>query len=447
MHRLNRPPFLVSHASGPLNGIVRVPGDKSISHRAFILGGLAHGVSEIHGVLEGEDVLHTAQAMASFGAKVERIGEQYWRIEGCGEDGLRSPDKIVDCGNSGTGVRLIMGAMAGYPITAQFSGDESLRGRPMARVLEPLSAMGARYQARDDRFLPVLLHGAKQPVAIDFAPPHASAQVKSALLLCGLRAQGITRITETVPTRDHTERMIRAFGGAIESTDQAAGRIITLVGGQKLHGQKIEVPSDPSSAAFLVAAAILAEGSQLTLTGVLKSPERFGLYDSLIEMGADLTLDNARQMGGETIVDMHVRAGPLRGIDLPVSRVASMIDEIPIFALLAAFAAGETRISGASELRVKESDRLALMSKGLRAIGCTLEDYPDGLWIRGSRPSLAVPVATIETHGDHRIAMSFLAAGLALKGGVRVDRADMIATSFPGFAELMNHLGADIRPA
>lgn len=443
----NRLPCLVSHASGPLSGIVRVPGDKSISHRAFILGGLACGESEIHGVLEGDDVLHTAQAMADFGAKVERVGPQFWRIEGCGEQGLRAPDNIVDCGNSGTGVRLIMGAMAGYPIAAQFTGDESLQARPMARVLEPLALMGAHYEARDGRFLPVLLQGATHPNGVDYAPPHASAQVKSALLLCGLRAQGITRITETVPTRDHTERMIRAFGGEIDSQDRAEGRVITLAGGQKLHGQKIEVPSDPSSAAFLVAAAILTEGSQLTLTGVLKSPERFGLYDSLIEMGADLTLGNARQKGGETIVDIHVRASPLRGIDLPVSRVASMIDEIPIFALLAAFATGETRISGAGELRVKESDRLALMSKGLRAMGCKLEDYPDGLWICGSRSSLAAPVATIETHGDHRIAMSFLVAGLALKGGVCVDRADMIATSFPGFAELMNQLGADIRPA
>ena len=431
---------LAARPAGPLRGRVRAPGDKSISHRALILGALAHGRTDISGLLEGADVLGAAAAMGLFGAEVERTGEGSWTVHGRG--GLREPDRVVDCGNAGTAVRLILGAAAGFPLHATFTGDDSLRGRPMARVLEPLAAMGARTLCRSGGRLPLTLEGGGLR-GIAHAPAVASAQVKSAVLLAGLNATGETAVTERRPTRDHTERMLGAFGAAVSVQEGAQGRTARVVGGARLEGAPVEVPGDPSSAAFPLVAALLVPGSQVTVEGVLTNPLRFGLFAVLRAMGADLRVENERVSGGETVADVTARHGPLRGVTAPPEGAGSMIDEYPVLAAAAAFAEGPTFMRGVGELRVKESDRIALTVGLLRAAGVEVEEEPDGLVVHGrGRPPPGGGVA--DTGGDHRIAMSGLVLGMAAERGMAVRDPDMIATSFPGFAPLMATLGADL---
>jgi len=437
------PVGLTARPGGPLRGAAAAPGDKSISHRALILGALAKGVTEIEGLLEGEDVRRTAAAMQAFGARVERLGDGRWRVEGAG--GLAEPAGIIDCGNAGTGARLIMGAAAGFPLTATFTGDASLRGRPMGRVLRPLGLMGAGWLGRQGDRLPLSLRGGGLR-AIDYRLPEPSAQVKSAILLAGLGAEGETRIVEPVLTRDHTERMLRAFGAEVLVEDGAEGRVITLRGGQPLTGAPVRVPGDPSSAAFPIVAALITPGSAVTVTNVLLNPLRCGLLETLEAMGADLTIANVRDAGGERVGDVTARASPLRGVVVPEARAASMIDEYPILAVAAAHAEGPTVMRGLGELRVKESDRVALMAAGLTACGVQVEEEPEGLIVVGTAGGNreAPGGAKVSTHGDHRIAMSFLVLGLAARAPVTVDEPGMIATSFPGFTGLMASLGAHI---
>ena len=433
------PSQLTARRSTALAGVVRAPGDKSMSHRSMILGGMASGVTEVEGLLEGDDVLATARAIQAFGAKVERLGGGRWRIEGAG--GLRTPQTVIDCGNAGTGVRLLMGAAAGYPLTATFDGDQSLRKRPMKRVTGPLADMGARFGwlASEDR-LPVALTGGSLR-AIDYVQTVASAQVKSAILLAGLNAEGETVVTEPEKSRDHTERMLRAFGAEVAVTPAGEGWTITLKGGQPLRGTTVKVPGDPSSAAFPLAAGLIVPGSEVTVEGVMLNPLRTGLFETWIEMGADLTITNERESGGERIGDVTSRHSTLRGLVVPESRAASMIDEYPILAATAAFAQGATVMRGVGEMRVKESDRIALMVNGLRACGVAVDEEPEGFIVTGG----AVPGgATVHTAHDHRIAMSHLVLGLAAEQPVSVDEPGMIATSFPGFVDLMNGLGAEI---
>ena len=424
----------------PLKGVVRAPGDKSVSHRAMILGALAEGVTTVGGLLEGDDVLRTAGAMRAFGASVERTGVGGWRIEGRG--GFSQPDEIIDCGNAGTGVRLIMGAAAGFAITATFTGDASLRKRPMGRVLDPLGQMGATWTCEEGGRLPLTLHGG-QLKAIRYRLPVASAQVKSAVLLAGLNAAGETEIIEPEATRDHTERMLRAFGATIEVTDEPDARHIRLMGGQTLRGTHVDVPGDPSSAAFPLVAGLITPGSEVTALGVLMNPLRIGLFDTLMEMGAELEIANHRTSGGESVADVTARYSALRGVTVPPERAPSMIDEYPILAVAAAFAEGETVMRGVGEMRVKESDRIALMARGLEACGVDVEEEPEGFIVRGTGRAPRGD-AFIETSGDHRIAMSHLVLGLAAEQAVKVDEPGMIATSFPGFGALMAGLGADI---
>jgi 3-phosphoshikimate 1-carboxyvinyltransferase len=440
-------PARLSARAGPgLRGEARAPGDKSISHRALILGAMASGVSEITGLLEGDDVRRTAAAMAAFGAGVERLGEGVWRVTGSG--GLAEPADVIDCGNAGTGARLIMGAAAGYDFTATLTGDASLRSRPMGRVLDPLSGMGAAWLGRAGARLPITLRGGSLK-AVDYRLPMPSAQVKSAILLAGLNASGTTRVVEPEATRDHTERMLRAFGAEVEVSDEREGRIITLRGGQALSGCAVEVPGDPSSAAFPLVAALIMPGSEVTVRGVLLNPLRTGLFTTLREMGADLETSNVRPSGGDEIGDITARFSSLRGVTVPPERAASMIDEYPILGIAAAFARGPTIMRGLAELRVKESDRLALMAAGLTACGVAVEQEAESLTVMGT-DGANHPVrggAVIPTRGDHRIAMSFLVLGLAAREAVTVDEAGMIATSFPGFGALMAGLGADIAAA
>lgn len=412
-----------------------------MSHRALILGGLAHGVTRIEGLLEGADVLATARAVEAFGADVERSGPGVWRVEGAGA--FHSPAETIDCGNAGTGVRLLMGAAAGCAMIARFDGDASLRSRPMGRVVRPLEQMGARFiwDGPEDR-LPLTVEGGGLK-AIDYVQTVASAQVKSAILLAGLNAEGVTSVHEPERSRDHTERMLRAFGVtvnvAVEEGD--AGWRISLEGGQPLIGTDVAVPGDPSSAAFPLAAGLVVEGAEVTVEGVMLNSLRTGLFDTWLEMGADLTIENRRMAGGEEVGDVTARHSALKGVVVPEDRAASMIDEYPILAAVAAFAEGETVMRGIGEMRVKESDRIALMSAGLRACGVKVEEEPEGFVVTGG------PVrggATVTTHGDHRIAMSHLILGLAADQAVTVDEPGMIATSFPGFVELMQSLGADL---
>ncbi|WP_299540931.1 3-phosphoshikimate 1-carboxyvinyltransferase, partial [Phenylobacterium sp.] len=389
----------------PLKGVVRAPGDKSISHRALILGALAHGVTEVEGLLEGEDVKRTAAAMAAFGAGVERLGEGRWRIEGQG--GFREPDNVIDCGNAGTGVRLIMGAAAGFDLAATFTGDASLRGRPMNRVLKPLGEMGATWICRAGGRLPLTLQGGGLK-RIAYVLPEPSAQVKSAVLLAGLHAAGGAEVIEPEATRDHTERMLRAFGAAVEVTEEGPkGRRIVLPGGQSLTGTNVRVPGDPSSAAFPLVAALIVPGSEVTVQGMLLNPLRIGLLDTLGEMGADLSVTNVREEGGETVADVTARHSQLVGVEVPPGRAPSMIDEYPILAVAAAFAEGPTVMRGIGEMRVKESDRIALMAAGLAACGVGVEEEPEGMTVMGCvRGNHAVTGgARVTTHGDHRIAM------------------------------------------
>lgn len=431
---------LTARSIGPLKGRVRAPGDKSISHRALILGGLAEGVTEIEGLLEADDVLRTAEAVRAFGAGVERLGPGAWRVEGKG--GFSEPADIVDCGNSGTGVRLLMGAAAGFPIAATFTGDSSLKGRPMGRVLDPLRAMGASALARDKDRLPATLRGGALSY-VSYKTPMASAQVKSAVLLAGLHAEGGVEVIEAERTRDHTERMLRAFGATVTETQEEDGRRISLAPGAKLKGTRVRVPGDPSSAAFPIVAALITPGSDVTVEGVLLNPLRIGLFETLKEMGADLTIVNVREESGEDVGDVRARFSPLKAGAPPPSRAPSMIDEYPILAIAAAFAEGQTVMRGLKELRVKESDRIALMAAGLSACGVNVVEEPEGMIVSGANRAVKGG-AEILTHGDHRIAMSHLVLGLASGEPVTVDEARMINTSFPGFAALMASLGASI---
>jgi 3-phosphoshikimate 1-carboxyvinyltransferase len=437
---------LKSEPGTPLRGRIRAPGDKSISHRALILGAMAQGLTEIEGLLEGDDVLRTAAAMRAFGAAVERVGEGAWRIEGRG--GFVEPEDVIDCGNAGTGARLIMGAAAGYDLAVTFTGDASLRRRPMGRVLDPLSQMGARFLSRGGGRLPLTLKGGGLR-AIAYTLPMASAQVKSAVLLAGLNAAGAVEVREPEPTRDHTERMLRAFGVEVSVEDIPGARLIRIAAGQTLAGTRIHVPGDPSSAAFPLVAALITPGSAVTVEGVLLNPLRTGLFETLREMGADLVTDNLRDEGGEPVGDVTARYSALRGVEVPAERAPSMIDEYPILAVAAAFADGATVMRGVGEMRVKESDRLALMARGLTACGVGVEEEPETLTVigsaRGNHPVRGG--AAVTTHGDHRIAMSHLVLGLAAEAPVSVDEPGMIATSFPGFVALMNGLGAGLSEA
>jgi 3-phosphoshikimate 1-carboxyvinyltransferase len=439
------PAPLTARRSGPLRGEALVPGDKSISHRALILGALTVGETRISGLLEAEDVLNTAKAMRQFGADLTHIGPGDWRVWGSGVGGWAQPDGELDFGNSGTGARLVMGAVATTPISAVFTGDASLRRRPMKRVLEPLTKFGATYDASEDGFMPLRLTGADRPICIDYEVTVASAQVKSALLLAALGAPGLTRITQRALTRDHTERMLRAFGADVVVEPLAdGGECISVMGEVELKPAAIAVPRDPSSAAFLLVAALIVPGSEVSISGVLLNPRRIGLVETLLGMGADISIANRRESGGEEVGDLVARHSALRGIEVPPERAPSMIDEYPILAIAAANASGRTVMRGLEELRVKESDRLAAIVNGLRACGVAIDELEDGLIVQGC--SGEVPGgATIVTHMDHRIAMSFLVAGMAARAPVTVDDASMIATSFPGFVALMLSLGAALQ--
>mgnify|MGYP003644662918 CR=1 FL=1 len=436
---------MTSRPCGPLTGVAEVPGDKSISHRALILGALCVGKTTITGLLEGQDVLDTARAMRAFGATVTDHGGGAWSVEGVGVGGFAEPENVIDCGNSGTGVRLIMGAMATAPISATFTGDASLNGRPMARVTDPLALFGCRAVGRAGGRLPMTLVGASDPVPVRYVVPVPSAQVKSAVLLAGLNAPGQTQVIEAEATRDHTERMLAGFGAEITVEDTDEGRLITLKGQPELKAQHIEVPRDPSSAAFPVCAALIVPGSDVLVPGIGLNPTRAGLFATLREMGADLTYENAREEGGEPVADLRVRFSPdLKGIEVPPERAASMIDEYPVLSVVAAFAQGRTVMRGVKELRVKESDRIDAMKQGLIANGIEVEDGPDW-WIVTGRGHGEVPGgARCDSRLDHRIAMSFLVLGMAAQAPVQVDDGGPIATSFPIFEGLMAGLGADI---
>ncbi|WP_299564003.1 3-phosphoshikimate 1-carboxyvinyltransferase [uncultured Sulfitobacter sp.] len=436
---------MTAQACGPLTGIADVPGDKSISHRALILGAMCVGETTITGLLEGQDVLDTAQAMRDFGAQVVDHGGGSWSVHGVGVGGFMEPNGVIDCGNSGTGVRLIMGAMASQPITATFSGDASLNGRPMARVTDPLALFGCQAVGRAGGRLPMTLVGAADPLPVRYTVPVPSAQVKSAVLLAGLNAPGQTVVIEKEATRDHTERMLEGFGAEITVRDTKEGREITLTGQPELRAQHIEVPRDPSSAAFPVCAALIVPGSDVLVPGIGLNPTRAGLFTTLREMGADLSFENERTEGGEPVADLRARFSPdLIGIEVPPARAASMIDEYPVLSVVAAFAKGQTLMRGVKELRVKESDRIEAMAKGLRANGVAVEDGPDWWIVTGAGHGQVAGGAVCESHLDHRIAMSFLILGMAANAPVQVDDGGPIATSFPIFEPLMAILGARV---
>ena len=437
---------MTARPSGPLRGTAEVPGDKSISHRALILGGLAVGETRVTGLLEGEDVLRTAAAMRAFGAEVVRHAPGEWSVHGVGVGGLMEPEGVIDCGNSGTGARLLMGAMATCPIAATFAGDASLNARPMGRVTEPLALFGARAFGREGGRLPMTVIGARDPVPVRYATPVASAQVKSAVLLAGLAAPGETVVVEARPTRDHTERMLAAFGAEIRVEGAPEGCAVTLIGQPELTPVAVAVPRDPSSAAFAVCAALIVPGSDVLVPGVSLNPTRAGLYDTLREMGTDLAFENPREEGGEPVADLRARhGGALRGVEVPPQRAPSMIDEYPVLCAVAALADGPTVMRGVEELRVKESDRIDAMARGLEACGVRVEETRDTLTVHGAG---AVPGgARVATRLDHRIAMSFLVLGLAARAPVSVDDAGPIATSFPSFEGLMTGLGARLERA
>ncbi|WP_420141918.1 3-phosphoshikimate 1-carboxyvinyltransferase [Sphingomonas sp.] len=430
----------------PLSGRAGVPGDKSISHRALMLSALAVGESVVEGLLEGEDVLATAAAMRAMGATIERGADGRWTIHGVGVGGLLQPDQALDMGNSGTSTRLLMGLVASHPITATFIGDASLSKRPMNRVIAPLSEMGAEINASPGGRLPLMLRGLCPAVPIEYCLPVASAQVKSAVLLAGLNTPGVTRVIEPVPTRDHSERMLRGFGAELTVEEDGDGaRVISIRGEAELTPQHIVVPGDPSSAAFPTVAALIVPGSEIVIGNVGLNPTRAGVYDVLRMMGADIEFVDRREVGGEPVADLRVRASTLRGIEVPPDIAPSMIDEFPILFVAAALAEGRTITRGLEELRVKESDRLAVMATGLRAIGARVEEAEEGLVIDGTGGAPLAGGATIATHLDHRIAMSFAVAGLAATDAVTIDDMTPVQTSFPVFTELMRGLGAELR--
>ena len=436
------PSPLEARSSGPLAGKVRVPGDKSISHRALILGALSVGETRISGLLEGEDVLHTAKAMQALGAQVERTGEFAWSIRGVGVGGFAQPQVPLDFGNSGTGCRLVMGAVAGCPVTAIFDGDASLRTRPMRRVLDPLELMGARVGAGGESGrLPLTLNGARAPLPILYRTPVASAQIKSAVLLAGLAAPGATTVIETEASRDHTELMLKHFGAQIVSAREGPhGRSITLTGQPELHGAEVVVPADPSSAAFPIVAALIVQGSDIVLSDVMTNPLRTGLMTTLREMGAAIEESERRGDAGEPMAQFRVRASKLRGVEVPPERAPSMIDEYLVLAVAAAFAEGPTIMRGLQELRVKESDRLEATAAMLRVNGVRVEIAGNDMIVegRGHVPGGGL----VATRMDHRIAMSALVMGLASDQPVKVDDTSFIATSFPDFIPIMRRLGA-----
>jgi 3-phosphoshikimate 1-carboxyvinyltransferase len=439
------PEPLTSRRGGPLSGRVRVPGDKSISHRAMIFGLLSVGETVVEGLLEGEDVLRTAEACRALGATVERVGPGSWRIHGVGIGGLREPPHVLDFGNAGTGSRLMMGVVGGHGITATFDGDASLRKRPMRRILDPLVRMGAQVvsEAEGGR-CPVTLRGAADPLPIEYRTPVASAQIKSAVLLAALNAPGRTTVIEAEASRDHTEKMLAWFGATVTVTTEGEhGRRIVLEGRPELKAAPVTVPADPSSAAFPIVAALLVAGSDVVVEGVMMNPLRTGLLTTLREMGADIVELDRRAEGGEAVADLRVRGGGLlKGVDVPAGRAPSMIDEYPILAVAAAFAQGETRMRGLHELRVKESDRLQAVADGLGAAGVDCAIEGDDLIVRGGAGQVCGG-GTVATHLDHRIAMSFLVMGLASREPMTVDDQRMIATSFPAFVPLMTGLGAE----
>jgi 3-phosphoshikimate 1-carboxyvinyltransferase len=438
---------LTSRPTGPLKGRIRVPGDKSISHRALMLASLAIGETRIDGLLEGEDVLRTAAAMRALGAGVTHEADGGWRVAGVGIGGLTEPADVIDLGNSGTGARLLMGLIAGHDITAFLTGDASLRRRPMGRVAEPLLRVGARIVARAGGRLPLAITGAGEPVPIQYRLPVASAQVKSAVLLAGLNTPGVTSVIEPQPTRDHTERMVRHFGGTVDIEDiEGGGKLVTLTGQPELRAAALTVPGDPSSAAFAAVAALLLPGSDITIENIGTNPLRIGLFDTLIEMGADIQFENARVAGGEPVADLRIRASRLQGVEVPAERSPRMIDEYPILAIAAAFATGRTVMRGLGELRVKESDRLAAIARGLKSCGVDAEIAGDDLVVVG-RAGDVPGGAVIATELDHRPAMAFLVCGMAARAAVAIDDGETINTSFPGFAALMNGLGGKIAPS
>lgn len=433
-----------SHPVNKITGTLRAPGDKSCSHRALILGGLATGTSEISGLLEGEDVLNTGRVMAALGADVERVGTGAWRVTGVGSAGLRSPSVDLDFGNSGTGSRLMLGVVAGYPIDARFIGDASLSGRPMGRVLDPLEQMGATYKASEGKTLPLTLTGKADLAGISYEPPHASAQVKSCLLLAGLNANGMTEVREKRMTRDHSERMLRGFGADVTSRRDGAVNVVSIRGGQRLTSQETIVPGDPSSGAFLAAAAMMSSQGGVVIEGLMSNETRDGFYRAASLMGAHVGAEDVGDAAGERLIDMSFESADLKGTEIPVDLVPSMIDEFPILAVLAAHASGVTVVKGAEELRVKESDRIKAVVNMLRVNGVEVEETQDGFIVQGCNG--AIPGGgLVETHHDHRIAMSALVMGTTSQKPVSIDDAGMIATSYPDFMAHMAELGADLR--
>lgn len=433
------PKPLSTERAGALKGALTVPGDKSISHRALLFGALATGVTRITGLLEAEDVIDTAKAVTALGAKAVKTGD-VWEVKGRGTGGLVQPGQPLDFGNSGTGTRLMMGVVAGHPMTVVMTGDASLSKRPMRRVLAPLKQMGLEVLEDGKETLPLTLRGSDELLPIEYTLPVPSAQVKSAVLIAGLMATGETTVVEKEATRDHTERMLRYFGADVRSSAQDGLTRITLKGPAELQGRHVTVPGDPSSAAFLICAALLVPGSDVTVQGVLVNPTRIGLYKTLREMGADVAFLNEREEGGEPIADIRARFSRLKGVDVPADRAPSMIDEYPVLACVAAFAEGDTRMQGLAELKVKESDRLAATADGLQANGVAADVAGDTLIVHGTGKVAGGGV--VKTHLDHRIAMAFLTLGLASDRPVTVDDTTMIATSFPQFRGLMEQLGA-----
>ncbi|TXM99573.1 3-phosphoshikimate 1-carboxyvinyltransferase [Methylobacterium sp. WL64] len=442
------PPQPLTAAPGsPLKGRLRPPGDKSISHRAMILGLLSQGETRVEGLLEGDDVLRTAAAAKALGAGIDRLGEGRWLVRGVGIGGLTDPADVLDFGNAGTGSRLMMGVVGGQPVTATFDGDASLRSRPMRRILDPLTRMGAQVlsEAEGGR-VPLTLRGLDEAIPITYETPAASAQIKSAVLLAGLNAPGITTVIEAAATRDHTERMLRLFGAEVRVEPHGPGghgRKVSLTGQPTLRGTEVVVPADPSSAAFPLVAALIVPGSDVTIEGVMMNPLRTGLITTLLEMGAQIERVAEREEGGETVADLRVRASRLSGVDVPAERAPAMIDEYPVLAVAASFAEGRTRMNGLHELRVKESDRLAAVAAGLAATGVRHSVEGDDLVVEGDGTA-APGGGTVATHLDHRIAMAFLVMGLAAKAPVTVDDGAMIATSFPSFLPSMQALGGQI---
>ena len=440
----SRPIPMTSHKSGPLLGQADVSGDKSISHRSLILGALSVGETKIQGLLEGDDVLDTGKAMRAFGAEVVNHGAGSWSVHGVGVGGFAEPDHVIDCGNSGTSVRLIIGAMSTTGINATFTGDDSLNKRPMDRITDPLALFGTQAHGRSHGRLPLTIVGASNPVQVRYIVPMPSAQVKSAVLLAGLNAPGQTVVIEKEATRDHTERMLAGFGAKVQVEETAEGRMVTLTGQPELNAQSITVPRDPSSAAFPVCAALIVEGSNILVPNIGLNPTRAGLFYTLQEMGADLTFENMREEGGEPVADLRAKySSNLKGIAVPSERAASMIDEYPILAIVASFAAGVTRMHGVKELRVKESDRIEAMATGLRAAGVTVDEGPDWWHVHGLQGQVHGGTS-VATHLDHRIAMSFLILGMATQNPVSIDDGAPVATSFPIFETLMADLGASL---